>query len=64
MHPVIRFLVVGVGLAIGLWLLFTFGEQVIAALTPYLGGAAAVVAVAGLLAGPTVLLAALAWRLS
>jgi hypothetical protein len=64
MHPVIRFLVTGVGLLIGLWLLFTFGEPVIAALTPYLGGAAAVVAIAVLLAGPAVLLGALAWRLS
>ena len=64
MYRIARVLAAIVGLLIGVWLLFTYAEPVIAALTPYLGGAAAIVAIIVLLAGPAMLLGALAWRLT
>jgi hypothetical protein len=64
MYRIARALAAIVGLLIGVWLLFTYSEPVIAALTPYLGGAAAIVAIIVLLAGPAMLLGALAWRLT
>jgi hypothetical protein len=64
MHPVLRVLAFVAGLLLGVWLLFTYAEPVIAYLTPYLGGAAIIVAFVVLFVGPAVLLAALAWRLS
>ena len=63
MYRIVRALAAIVGLLIGVWLLFTYAEPVIAALTPYLGGAAAIVAIVVLLAGPAMLLGALVWRL-
>ena len=64
MYRIVRALAAIVGLLIGVWLLFTYAEPVIAALTPYLGGAAAIVAIIVLLAGPAMLLGALVWRLT
>lgn len=64
MNRIARALAAVVGLLIGVWLLLTYAEQVIAALTPYLGGAAAIVAIIVLLAGPAMLLGALVWRLT
>ena len=64
MNRIARALAAVVGLLIGVWLLFTYAEPVIAALTPYLGGAASLVAIIVLLAGPAMLLGALVWRLT
>ena len=64
MYRIARALAAILGLLIGVWLLFTYAEPVISALTPYLGGAAAVVAIVVLLAGPAMLLGALVWRLT
>ena len=64
MNRIARALAAIVGLLIGVWLLLTYAEPVIAALTPYLGGAAAIVAIVVLLAGPAMLLGALVWRLT
>jgi hypothetical protein len=64
MHRIARALAAIVGLLIGVWLLLTYAEPVIATLRPYLGDAATIVAIVVLLAGPAMLLGALAWRLS
>jgi hypothetical protein len=64
MNRIARALAAVVGLLIGVWLLSTYVEPVIAVLTPYLGGAAAIVAIIVLLAGPAMLLGALVWRLT
>ena len=64
MNRIARALAAVVGLLIGVWLLLTYAEPVIAVLTPYLGAAASIVAIIILLAGPAMLLGALVWRLT
>jgi hypothetical protein len=64
MYRIARALAAIVGLLIGVWLLITYAEPAIAMLTPYLDGAAAIVAIIILLAGPAMLLGALVWRLT
>jgi hypothetical protein len=64
MYRIARALAAIVGLLIGVWLLLAYAEPVIAALTPYLGGAAAIVTIVVLLAGPAMLLGALVWQLT
>jgi hypothetical protein len=64
MNRIARALAAVVGLLIGVWLLSTYAEPVIAVLTPYLGGAAVIVAIIVLLAGPAMVLGALVWRLT